>query len=906
MNETATLPPDAEVMHATHGRGTVVVDRGQTIIVRFPHGLEELPPSSLRTTAIAADAGEAAPPLPGLLRLQAECIRSVNDAWGVFSRSRIDLLPHQMWVCRKVNASWPTRWLVADDVGLGKTIEAGLILWPLLSRGVVRRLLILCPASLVEQWQYRLRTMFDIRCAVYSGEQDTPRSDYWGTHPVVVASLETLRLEKPERRGRMMEADPWDLLIVDEAHRLNADEEQGPTLGYKLVEQLRDAGKFASMIFFTGTPHRGKNYGFLSLLALLRPEDFDPREPFEAQLRGLRSAMIRNNKQDVTDLEGNRLFHPPIVESATYAYSPAEAEFYDMLTDFIASGKAYANGLAGADGRAVILVLISMQKLASSSVAAISSALRKRLAGIETRRNTLGDLKRRRDGGSGLAVSSFTREYREQEGESDFDRLAALDERIGDLEETLALTEDEEPRLRELIAAAAAVEQETKIERIVRELADGGRYEGRSVLLFTEYKATQALLVSRLFATFGDSCCAFINGDDRLDGVAGQDGRPRSLRSRRVEAADAFNAGEVRFLVATEAGGEGIDLQRRCHTLIHVDLPWNPMRLHQRVGRLNRYGQTTPVEVLTLRNPDTVESRIWDHLNAKLERIQKAFTGAMDEPEDILQLVLGMASPTLFRELFTDAPRDEAKLATWFDGRTAKLGGRDVVEAVKEMVGHAARFNFGTAGARLPKVDLPDLRPFLVGMLTQQRRKVRVSDDGPISFLTPDEWRNEPGITAEYADLTFDRRGKSNAVAGVGQRLFDRAVRAADEFEAGDIALPRESLERRLHVFRVADRVTGTAGEPPVVAAVEVDDSGEMKLVPDWQVLLQLNEFVLPSGRSIPPASVMRPADGEANASSPAGEAQAAERFLLDRLDEVGAAHAVPEVRVLGSLCHGG
>ena len=201
-------------------------------------------------------------PLPTLLRLQAECVRSVNDAWGVFSRSRIDLLPHQLWVCRRVNAEWPARWLVADDVGLGKTIEAGLILWPLVSRGTVRRLLILCPASLVAQWQQRLREMFDLRCAVYSPEQDTPRSDYWGTHPFVVASLEDAAAgqEGPpptDARGR----------AVGHARRRRGPpsqrrEEQGPTLGYKLVQELRDAGKFASMVFFTGTPHRGKEYGF--------------------------------------------------------------------------------------------------------------------------------------------------------------------------------------------------------------------------------------------------------------------------------------------------------------------------------------------------------------------------------------------------------------------------------------------------------------------------------------------------------------------------------------------------------------------------------------------------------------------------------------------------------------------
>src|SRR5664279_619763 len=163
------------------------------------------------------------------------------------------------------------------------------------------------------------------------------------------------------------------------------------------------------------------------------------------------------------------------------------------------------------------------------------------------------------------------------------------------------------------------------------------RFAGRSVLFFTEYKATQSLLMSELIRRFGDGCVAFINGDSRADEVVGRDGEVRTVRQTREDAAEKFNDGRVRFLISTEAGGEGIDLQESCHSLIHVDLPWNPMRLHQRVGRLNRYGQKERVEVVTLRNPDTVESRIWDKLNSKIGNIMLAFGHVMEEPEDLLQ-----------------------------------------------------------------------------------------------------------------------------------------------------------------------------------------------------------------------------------------------------------------------------
>jgi len=145
--------------------------------------------------------------------------------------------------------------------------------------------------------------------------------------------------------------------------------------------------------------------------------------------------------------------------------------------------------------------------------------------------------------------------------------------------------------------------------------------------------------MSALMKKFGDNCVTFINGDHRVEGVTGTDGIAKAISLDRVSAAESFNQGEVRYLVSTEAAGEGIDLQESCCSLIHVDLPWNPMRLHQRVGRLNRYGQKNQVEVITLRNPDTVESRIWDRLNQKINSIMIALGGAMDEPEDLLQLV---------------------------------------------------------------------------------------------------------------------------------------------------------------------------------------------------------------------------------------------------------------------------
>jgi SNF2 family DNA or RNA helicase len=198
-----TYQANALVLHARHGQGTVLLTDRDTTVVRFAHGIEQVFTKELTPVASVSEAlrkGQLAPSLEVAARVQAEVITSVNAAWGVFTRSRISLLPHQLWVCHRALRSWPMRLLIADDVGMGKTIEAGLLLWPLLASRKVQRVLIFCPAKLVGQWQMRLKRMFDIRAATYHTDLDTDRTDFWGIHQIVVASLPTLRAD---RNGRL-------------------------------------------------------------------------------------------------------------------------------------------------------------------------------------------------------------------------------------------------------------------------------------------------------------------------------------------------------------------------------------------------------------------------------------------------------------------------------------------------------------------------------------------------------------------------------------------------------------------------------------------------------------------------------------------------------------------------------
>lgn len=827
--------PDEGVRHRLFGPGTVIADRGTTVVVRFGSDIKELERRGLeRVASLAERLGRPVwdVPLEVLCKAQAEAILSVNDAWGVFSRSRIALLPHQLWVCREVNREWPFRWVVADDVGLGKTIEAGLILTPLVASGRAKRLLVICPASLVEQWQQRLRTMFDIRLAIYSPEADTPRTDFWHTHHQVVVSLQTLRGDHKGRHERLLEADAWDLVIVDEAHHLNADEKSGPTLGYQLAKKLVDYRRVVSMVFFTGTPHRGKTFGFLSLLHLLRPDLFDPNQRLVDQLPRLRSVMIRNNKYNVTDLQGRRLFQEPEVQMVTYSYSPEEQAFYDTLTDFICRGRAYAARLPRADQSAVVLVLIAMQKLASSSVSAIRRAIR-------------GRLKRLAEGRARIEALRLRRATLEALDDPEAgDELAVIDEQLAELGTDVILMEDEEPALRDLLRLADAIRHETKVDELLDAVET--RFAERSVLFFTEYKATQSLLMRALAERYGVDSVTFINGDGRADEVLRDDGTIGAVSKTREEAAHDFNTGRVRFLVSTEAGGEGIDLQEMCHTLIHVDLPWNPMRMHQRVGRLNRYGQTQRVTILSLRNPSTVEARIWQKLDEKLDRINQAFAHVMDTPEDLKQLVLGMTTPRLVEGLLSDAveaPKD--RLSEWFDQRTATLGGADVVEVVRALVGNVNKFDFQQVSAVLPRVDLPDLRPFIEASLTLNGKQP-ISTDNSLTFNTPDAWRDSPAVRSKYERMTFDRGDKergTNSLLGIGHRAVDAAILQARERDVLLTVVPVSVLPTPTIVFRLSDRITeGVAGAPVVVGTSVTKDHSEVRLLKDWELLKSLND----------------------------------------------------------------
>jgi hypothetical protein len=265
----------------------------------------------------------------------------------------------------------------------------------------------------------------------------------------------------------------------------------------------------------------------------------------------------------------------------------------------------------------------------------------------------------------------------------------------------------------------------------------------------------------------------------------------------------------------------------------------------------------------------------------------------MAQPEDMLQLVLGMSSPAMFREIFTDATdvRPEA-LSDWFDARTARFGGRDVLDTVRALVGNAARFDFQQVSAQIPKLDLPDLKPFFKAMLHLNKRKVQ-DDASGISFYTPDSWLGPPGVARQYSGMVFDRAGKdSQKILGVGHRLVDQAINQARALTSSVAAVPAAVISLPIYLFRITDRVTSQGGVVRgVTVAVERGPDGFV-LVRDWETIGRLNQVL--SERDPRRFRVQASVDPTAVRA----DVDAARTWLATRLQELDLPFRVPDVSI--------
>ncbi len=554
----------------------------------------------VRAAQAHADAGERF-----ALCVIGHALRSWNEATGALDRLDVDPLPHQIQLVHRIVTSGSTDWIIADDVGLGKTIEVGLLLAALQRSRSLRRVLVVCPAGLTRQWQDEMRVKFDREFAIYGADFQADEAWKWRRYEAVIASLD---LVKPRNRddegvdatthfGRLMMAGDWDLVIFDEGHRLSRTDDGGQTLRFLLGRALRD--RTAGLLLLTGTPHQGDTGKFRSLLKLVRPALSDAIDALELHPEIVGEVVLRNRKIDVTDAEGAFVFKGHTVRRVVVDPTPEMRELDRRLQAYLRQGYRAGDRIGGSGGRAIGFVMTTYRKLASSSVAAIERALERRLQRLRSR---VPDTRH--------AIRSD-----EVDGDDTIDDLAERD-LGGPAGEFFHAEADLIGGVLEQCRTAAAADAKIDAFRqVYEEIVVRGRSK---ILVFSEYRATQDRLVEEVRRLSGREP-AQINGGQKL--------------ADKIAAIAAFDA-DVDVLVSTEAGGEGLNLQRACHVVVNFDLPWNPARIVQRIGRVYRYGQTRHVLVLNFHSNDTIDAEVLSTALLRVDDISREMatvSGEFDE-----------------------------------------------------------------------------------------------------------------------------------------------------------------------------------------------------------------------------------------------------------------------------------
>ncbi|MGP3948461.1 helicase-related protein [Streptomyces sp. 7N604] len=575
-------------------------------------------------------------------RLAAEALRlrmaGLFDPMLAVTTSDLEALPHQIRaVYEELLPRTPLRFLLADDPGAGKTIMAGLYLKELLLRGDLERCLIVAPGSLVEQWQDELLEKFGLRFELLTRSlvDSSPDSSVFEHHPRLIARMD--QLSRSEELLEQLQDTDWDLVVVDEAHRMSArwfGNELKTTRRYQLGQLL---GRIARhFLLMTATPHAGKEDDFQIFLALLDSDRFEGKYREGVHTLDTGGLMRRMVKEDLLTFEGKPLFPERRAYTVPYELSPAEHELYEAVTRYVRNEMNRADRLrAAGDGRrgnTVGFALTVLQRRLASSPEAILRSLERRRERLIRRHREMLAGPSSRDRAEGLEHSR--RMITLNGGDDDWqDRLDDLDS--GELEEleeevldaataarTAAELTVEINQLSELVQLSTRVRLSgtdrkwSELRTLLQDRDEIRDHDGnpRKIIIFTEHRDTLNYLVERIRSLLGMSeAVQLIHGGVRRD------------ERRRIQ--ELFTQERyVRVLVATDAAGEGLNLQR-AHLMVNYDLPWNPNRIEQRFGRIHRIGQTEVCHLWNLVATDTREGAVFQRLLDKIEHQRRAYRG---------------------------------------------------------------------------------------------------------------------------------------------------------------------------------------------------------------------------------------------------------------------------------------
>lgn len=542
------------------------------------------------------------------------------DPYFGLSISRVDPLPHQLEAVYDYLLKAPqVRFLLADDAGAGKTIMAGLLVRELKLRGLAERILILCPSNLTFQWQRELKEKFDEKFLLLRGGdiRDQFGVNQWLEQKQIITSLDLAKRSEILPGLRQVR---WDLVIVDEAHRMSASDPEHKTQRYRLGELLRDATDH--ILLLTATPHRGDPVNFSFFLQLLDEDVYaDVKSIREAMDRRKAPFYLRRTKEAMVYFPepqpdgkwaARKIFTKRIPHTVDFSIDGPEFDLYRAVTRFVKSQSA----LAAANGedpraRAVGFLMSLYQRRLASSTFAMRRSLENRARRLAENLKKASELARQAP-----PEIPDAQEFEEME-EHEREKLEEILDAI-----TLAGNAEQ---VREEIAALEALAKEAKVvedsgtEAKLSRLKDLLHREGffdspdQRLLIFTEFKDTLDYLVERL-RSWGFKV-GYIHG--------GMKPGSREEAGTRLHAEQQFREGEIQVLVATEAAGEGINLQV-CNILFNYDIPWNPNRLEQRMGRIHRYGQKKDCLIFNFVATNTIEGRVLQRLLEKLQEIRDA------------------------------------------------------------------------------------------------------------------------------------------------------------------------------------------------------------------------------------------------------------------------------------------
>jgi len=568
-------------------------------------------------------------------------------------------LPHQLKALRRAVSQDRVRFLLADEVGLGKTIEAGLIMRELKLRGLVRRTLVIAPKGLVTQWMAEMQTHFGEEFRFFSPPDFTayrriaPSENVWRSFDQVICSLDSV---KPiEARQGWSAADinefnrerfddlvtaGWDLIIVDEAHRIGGSSAE--VARHQLGRGVSEASPY--LLLLSATPHQGKTDAFHRLVSLLDRNAFP--EPGSVTRERIHPYVIRTEKRQAIDADGNPLFKPRITKLVAVDWEGHQDQnrLYDAVTEYVREGY---NQAMREKKTYIGFLMILMQRLVTSSTRAIITTLEKRLAVLHEPGEQLT-----------LLPALTDEEWGDLDGQDQLDSF---------LKTRLAAMKNERAEVELLLTAARKVEAhgpDAKAETLLEWVYKFQREEGDpdlKLLVFTEFVPTQRMLAE--FLANRGIAVACLNG---------------SMSMEERQEVQAQFAREARVLVSTDAGGEGLNLQF-CHIVVNYDIPWNPMRLEQRIGRVDRIGQGCVVRAVNFLFEDSVEFRVREVLEQKLSVILEEF--GVDKTSDVLD---SAEAAHMFDALYVEAllhpdriPQTVEQVAETIKARAGDAHGRN-------------------------------------------------------------------------------------------------------------------------------------------------------------------------------------------------------------------------------------